>query len=306
MQLRSRTAPKLAKNHQIEIKTPFIEHLSIKTLRRILKYSFRSIGILAIFVFSFITWYSIYILIRLSHGYLYSVSFSLGILEIYFALEAIFLTLINVKYSFFKKLVDSSNHLPQVGRAEFQDLKAEFMRIKDVREWLEGWFLKTPWDQISYQDFEEWCACYLFNSRVYDLEGSQLQMVEELVKAIQEKLPKPFSQRNIDEQGCPKILLTLDTPKIYHRPMIVYVGIIQVIILGIQAIHFVCRGILMILGYVHVKNSKQGLPYYVRKGKSKAPAIVFFHGLGIGMSTYVLICAGIFAYFSIYNSNSII
>ena len=279
-------AEKVVVEKQVELHTPFIEHLSIKPLRGFVKYGFRTFGIVAVAVFWFITWYSIYILFRIGHSLWHKIPISpLGMIEIYLVIEAIFFMGMNIKYSIFKKLVDSLNHLPQVSKIDFLDLQTEFLNIPDIKSWVEGWFLKTPWDKITYEDCEEWCACALFNSRPLELEENQLFMARELVQTIEEKLPGPFRRRGLNEKGCPKLLLTLDSPKIYHRPLIVYLGIVF--------IHGFSRAALKTVGYSYFRNSSQGLPFFFRNGSSKKPAIVFFHGLGIGVSIYVLTCAGL-------------
>jgi pimeloyl-ACP methyl ester carboxylesterase len=52
-----------------------------------------------------------------------------------------------------------------------------------------------------------------------------------------------------------------------------------------------CRILLEFLGFKRIHDKE--LPFFMRSGTSKEPAIVFFHGLGIGLTSYVLFAAGL-------------
>jgi pimeloyl-ACP methyl ester carboxylesterase len=55
--------------------------------------------------------------------------------------------------------------------------------------------------------------------------------------------------------------------------------------LFIRIIDGACRLILPVLGFN--RKIEKGLPFYMRSGPSRDPAIVFFHGLGIGLTAYI-------------------
>jgi pimeloyl-ACP methyl ester carboxylesterase len=71
--------------------------------------------------------------------------------------------------------------------------------------------------------------------------------------------------------------LTIDPPAIFHRPFVYYVAV--------RVIDLLCRLLLQLLGFV--RKTDGTLPFYMRTGPSKLPAIVFFHGLGIGLISYI-------------------
>ena len=134
------------------------------------------------------------------------------------------------------------------------------------------------------QDMQEWTACQFFNTTPAKLSDDEREMTDQFCLAIQQKLPtKKFPTRKANQKPMKKILLTLDQPKIYHRPLALY--------LSVRCIDAFCRMALHFLGFKH-GNDKQ-LPYHIRKGTSSEPSIVFFHGLGVGLTSYILFAAGL-------------
>jgi hypothetical protein len=254
--------------------TPFIEHKLSKTLRRVLKYSFRSVTILAVLLFSTITISAVSILFHYFYCWYYEIKFAMTWFEIWMLIEAVFLVSMNFKYRVFLSM--SADHLPKVDRQQFDIILNEFKTIDDMSEWIEGWFFRHPWDTISYDDLMEWTSGQFFNDTPGGLSKLQLEMAFEFCDLISSKLPAMMPPR-LKQNPLKKILLTLDTPAIYHRPLVYYVVV--------RVIDRVCRLILNTLGFKSKVNDK--LPFYLRTGPSKEPPIVFFHGLGIGLTAYL-------------------
>ncbi|KAJ3306008.1 hypothetical protein HDV03_000545 [Kappamyces sp. JEL0829] len=275
------STPGEEKKDGVEVVTPFIEHLSIKTLRRVLKYSFRSMAILGVLLFSSIVWYSSFVLAKFAWNSYHGLPFSFGVLEAYLLLEASFQVLMGLRYKVFKSL--DASHLPRVQKSDFEDLLEEFSAIPDAGAWIQGWFFQAPLSDITVEDFREWTAAQFFNSTPGNLSRHEFDMMNRLVQAISDKLPHPLQKRAAGIDPTRKILLTLDPLHIYHRPLALYVGI--------WLIDAVCRVLLKAFGF-HRADDKH-LPYYIREGPSTEPAIVFFHGLGIGLTTYVLFAAAL-------------
>ena len=119
---------------------------------------------------------------------------------------------------------------------------------------------------------EEWVACLFFNSRPQQLNEEQLEMSNEFLTMLQDKLGFKLCRRRSDQQPIRKILLTLDAPVIYHRPFAYYAVV--------RFIDMICRFIMNFLGFQ--RRISGTLPYSIRRGTSSEPAVVFFHGLGIG------------------------
>ncbi|KAI8900423.1 Alpha/Beta hydrolase protein [Globomyces pollinis-pini] len=271
-----------------DIHSPFIEHRLSQTLRRVLKYAFRAATILMVLVFSSISIAAISFGIHLTYCWLTNTTFKLGWLDVWMLIEAAFLLGMNIRYKVFKNL--SSDHLPKANSKEFENICKEFGNISDMEGFIQGWHLGNKIEDIRSEDLFEWIAGTIFNSTVEDLSPEHSAMANKLQFIMEKKLSEPLRSRGPNETKTTKILLTLDTPTIYHRPLVYYILV--------HIMDRICRLILLALGFHRSTNpnkpkSKDSLPFYIRSGPSNDPPIVFFHGLGIGLTSYLPFVAGL-------------
>jgi pimeloyl-ACP methyl ester carboxylesterase len=195
-------------------------------------------------------------------------------------LEALFLLFMNIKYKVFKSM--DSKHLPTVD-SEFSTILKEFELIEDMDSFLSGWFFGADPESITEDDMIEWTASQFFNTNPSQMTTHQWSMTNEFLQLVNKKLKIPLRSRAqeyfclIRQAPLKKILLTLDPPVIYHRPIVYY--------LVVRGIDRICRIILQLLGFS--RNTDGELPFYMRHGTSDEPSIVFFHGLGIGLTSYL-------------------
>ncbi|KAJ3319185.1 hypothetical protein HDV06_006625 [Boothiomyces sp. JEL0866] len=199
--------------------------------------------------------------------------------EYWMLTEALFLMIMVGKYNVFKEM--SSGHLPKVTDEEFEHIMQEFSNIKDIAGFFSGCklcltvgFFNIDPEKITRQDIFEWASGMFFNKKAGDLDLEQFKKIKRFTDMVSSRMPKPLPERS--GQPLNKILLTLDTPNIIHRPIVYYCLI--------RIVDFVCRCLLSMLSF----HKKQGeLPFYLRSGSSKELPIVFFHGLGIGLTSYL-------------------
>jgi hypothetical protein len=173
--------------------TPFIEHPLSKSLRRVLKYTFRSVTIASVLLFSTIALCAISFILHLTYCYLNDIPFQLTIFEVWMVVEAMFLIGMNLKYKVFKNM--DSHHLPKVTRVEFQKIYNEFNNIADIQKFFEGWFFGTSFRNITAEDLYEWISAKLFNSRPEYLDTDQTKMALKLLENIKRKVPYPIKDR---------------------------------------------------------------------------------------------------------------
>ena len=176
----------------------------------------------------------------------------------------------NIKYRVFRNI--DSSHLPTVDTTLFPKVKSEFENVQDLGKLFKGWFFEASIKDFCVDDLEEWVACLFFNTRPHSLSDEQVLMTADFLEMVQVKLKMQFPNRAPHQKALRKILLTLDRPVIYHRPMAYY--------FVVRLIDIICRIVMVFLGFQ--RTTSEALPFSIRRGSSKEPAIIFFHGLGIG------------------------
>ncbi|KAJ3259544.1 hypothetical protein HK103_002097 [Boothiomyces macroporosus] len=181
-----------------------------------------------------------------------------------------------------------SDHLPQLDSIRFNNLYNEFSNPNfDYKTFLKGWFFGADLDSIRRQDILEWGACIFYNTTMHDMDVEQTEKIQLLMDLLEERMQRRLQDRAPTEISLPKIMLTTDKPKIYTRPMVYYAGIRFADIAGQLAFRN--------LGFKKTKVGNHGLEMFCRQPNffSKELPIVIFHGLGIGVCTYVPFVAGL-------------
>ncbi|KAJ2996699.1 hypothetical protein HDV02_006259 [Globomyces sp. JEL0801] len=201
-------------------------------------------------------------------------SFQYSLINCLLLVEGIFLIYQELHYNY---LYDySSDHLPPMGEDLFPTLLQEVEdNNQDTQAWIEGWFFNTKFENVSKPDLYEWMGNTFFHRHIDNLTTKEFALLSDIVKILEEKHLIKFPEHNMKNQK--KILLTNDAPLIINRPLLYYTSI--------KAFDIVCQMGFLYLGF-KITDLKNGMKVYYRKGTSKLP-IVFFHGLGIGVSTYV-------------------
>ena len=163
-----------------------------------------------------------------------------------------------------------------------------------LRSAVEGWFFETPLEDIYFENFQEWVACYFFNEDLRALSKEDLNETKMITKKVEDRLRRKFTAgRN---KAVLSARLHLDPLFATQRPFLFYAGIFCLN----QAAHL----ILKFLGYKKLsKFSSKAQMIYLRRadplvtvdrsqnnsstqtGKKRIP-IVFIHGLGVGFAHY--------------------
>jgi pimeloyl-ACP methyl ester carboxylesterase len=135
---------------------------------------------------------------------------------------------------------------------------------------------------------------FSFSRSVFKMNPNQAAMCNRLIDGFEKRLGHRFRRNSevLDDTGTRKILLTLDPITIYHKPLAHYILV--------QGIHLGSVMIFSALGFKRYQGSAYKIPFYYRKGSPKysnsvpkPPPLVFFHGLGIGLSAYVPLIGGL-------------
>lgn len=93
MGVRTRKQQKLqveTMDDSLKVVQPFLEHKLSKTLRRVLKYTFRTITIIVVLVFSTISISALFILGHACYCHIYAIPFRITVFEIWMLLEAMY------------------------------------------------------------------------------------------------------------------------------------------------------------------------------------------------------------------------
>ena len=144
----------LRKEAAVTVIQPFLEHKLSKTLRRIFKYSVRTIAILIVLIFSSISISAMSIFVHGIFCYFYNIQFRITWFEIWMLFEATyrflsrFLMGMSIKYRVFKNI--GAAHLPKVDRSTFPRIKQEFNNVDNIGKLFEGWFFGAKIEKVIH------------------------------------------------------------------------------------------------------------------------------------------------------------
>jgi pimeloyl-ACP methyl ester carboxylesterase len=108
-------------------------------------------------------------------------------------------------------------------------------------------------------------------------------MLESVVCLLEDKLSASLSKRSSMQKPLDKVTLTVRDPLFVVRPLLFYAAI--------RGMFWVGLGILHYLGFSELQISHPGVEVHYKRARKflafqHKPAIVLFHGLGIGLSIY--------------------
>ncbi|KIY74048.1 hypothetical protein CYLTODRAFT_416320 [Cylindrobasidium torrendii FP15055 ss-10] len=156
-------------------------------------------------------------------------------------------------------------------------------RACDFRHAFRTWFYRVPWSQVRRHECRQWLYWAIYNADMPPLERMSTQEQEVLERALG-SMEKRIG-RKIPEGSNPEtkpFRISLDTLNVYSRPLVMYAIIF--------AINWVTTKRLQ-WKYQFEFSSYNGMEYAIRTPKtwnpsSKERPIVFFYGLGSGISQY--------------------
>ncbi|OQN97002.1 hypothetical protein B0A48_16976 [Cryoendolithus antarcticus] len=171
--------------------------------------------------------------------------------------------------------------------------------VTDVRRYLSGWFYGVPVEEISRQGVRDFVAWSLLNEHYEGLTSDLEAEIEGYVDELQGRLEVDLRD---GVTGAKPLRTTFDEVRMAHRPLMWY-GIVGVVdafvhIRMLLASFAYCRPALTTtlsvfpprpLALLGHKQSNSGpLAYWYRPHTSttKLP-VVFLHGIGVGLYTYV-------------------
>lgn len=172
----------------------------------------------------------------------------------------------------------SNTYLPIASQEIINDLMEELEDERSVGcmiDYMEKWFFDHPIEDLKRGDIIEWSACMLFNTTVPEITQEQLEVIESMITRLEKNVNLKLAETS--SRQAKKMLLTVDPVEIFHRPLIFYASI--------KTVTFFTGCALWKAGFEQTND--KGIITYIKRGTSNEPPIVFFHGIGIGLSPYL-------------------
>ncbi|OQO01217.1 hypothetical protein B0A48_13460 [Cryoendolithus antarcticus] len=171
--------------------------------------------------------------------------------------------------------------------------------VTDVRRYLSGWFYGVPVEEISRQRVKDFVAWSLLNARYEGLTTEVKGEIDGYVDELQERLGEELEQ---GDEGAKPLRTTFDEVRMAHRPLMWYsiVGLVDTFVhirmlLGsfdyyrpslITTLSVFPPRPLALLGQAQKRPGPLAYWYRPHASTSKLP-LVFLHGIGVGLYTYV-------------------
>ncbi|KAK6440009.1 hypothetical protein LTR95_003775 [Oleoguttula sp. CCFEE 5521] len=186
---------------------------------------------------------------------------------------------------------------------DLRERKLLFARIlgsvTNVRAYLSGWFYGAPIEEISRQGVRDFVAWSLLNAHYEELTTELKGEIEGYVDELQERLGVALAEW---KDGAKPLRTTFDEVRMQHRPLMWYgiVGVVDTFVhirplLGsftyyrpslTTALSVFPPRPLALLG--HTQKRPGPLAYWYRPHTSTTSLpVVFLHGIGVGLYTYV-------------------
>jgi hypothetical protein len=146
--------------------------------------------------------------------------------------------------------------------------------VPNPRKFLEGWFFNTQIENISRSDVMKWIAGMCFNKHSEKLSETELDQAHKLLHLLETEMDHQFTSKSTKTKA---MLLTLDPIEIMPRPLVFYAAT--------KSISYATRVSLWALGFE--RKCHKSITTYIRRGSSDSIPIVFFHGIGIGITPYL-------------------
>ena len=187
-------------------------------------------------------------------------------------LDLVFFLLVELRFR-----IHSNDHLPKADPEVVQSILAEVENEKSVvciRNFVEGWFFKKKIEDLTKGDILEWMACMINNSYFNQLDQDAKVNAIHLLERLENRLGYKFKEGVSRNR---KMLVMVDPVQIYHRPLFFYAAI--------KGLDLAGRANLWTAGFE--RTAEKGMVVYIKRGSDDGLPIVFFHGIGIGLSPYV-------------------
>jgi pimeloyl-ACP methyl ester carboxylesterase len=170
----------------------------------------------------------------------------------------------------------TTTHLPQANLEQLIEFGRELVNplsVPDAKLFFQGWFKGVAFSEIGKHDLLSWISEMSFHRKSNEITINQLNECVVLLSLIEEFSGLQFKA----ETSTPMYSLTQDPIGIFHRPFIFYVAT-RAIDLGSRA--WLYSKNFTRTDYAHIHS-------FIRVGKSVELPIVFFHGLGVGLASYI-------------------
>lgn len=239
------------------------------------------------------------VLLAMFHGFWAAVSGPIGItLVAYCLVDTLYTILIYIPHN--RRLTEEAKHPPSLAR---EDRRALFRRcfenVPDVRRYLQMWFLGADESEMrrdNVRDFVLWAFFDLWPGQESKEDAAEL---DEYIDNIENRLGRRLEPGRGKAES---LRLTLDEVETRYRSVVWYliVGLVDFVShcrLAWNGFHYHAQQSSTILSVIppRLQNSitqkssvSEGLSYWYRPhtATDKLP-IVFLHGIGIGLYTYV-------------------
>ncbi|KAJ9062262.1 hypothetical protein DSO57_1012708 [Entomophthora muscae] len=160
-----------------------------------------------------------------------------------------------------------------LGAKRRKQVERAILDSPDVAAIMSGWFLPESDAGLSKEQVREWLAWYLHGQHVQDLDQSQWEYVETHIGRLSTRM------RFAALPAKRKLMkISLDSFSYQHKPLLFY--------LMIHVVQQLSNLVLWSMGFKHLREGSSS--YWYLDGKSKHEPVVFAHGIGMGLSVYLV------------------
>ncbi|KAI0015422.1 hypothetical protein F4780DRAFT_86144 [Xylariomycetidae sp. FL0641] len=223
----------------------------------------------------------------------------------YSALDALYALFIYRPYT--RRLRQEAKHPPPLTRSARRALFQRTMaQVTDARSYLQGWFMGASEDEIRRENVRDFLMWAFFDQRPGAESAEESAELDEYLSSVEERLGYALKPGRGSAQS---LRLTFDDVETRYRSVIWYVivGLVDLVTDGLLvwcgfAYHAPPRKSALecfpprVQGLVARKRSvapQMGYWYRPHTAGGQALPVVFLHGIGIGLSTYVPYLAGL-------------
>eukprot|EP00931_Biecheleriopsis_adriatica_P075168 TRINITY_DN49096_c0_g1_i1.p1 TRINITY_DN49096_c0_g1~~TRINITY_DN49096_c0_g1_i1.p1 ORF type:complete len:495 (-),score=79.68 TRINITY_DN49096_c0_g1_i1:57-1541(-) len=157
-------------------------------------------------------------------------------------------------------------------------------------EWLQGWLLKAPVEQIRQGNVDEFFAWAFFTKHFEELEEGELKQLRQMVEESERRYS--WSWKEGYTKGVRPMRINFDSIQAWCHPLWYYASI--------RGLQLAARSTMQLMGFTY-HSSQDGAAFYHRRKPSPpglvlhsgleappaAPPVVLIHGLGVGVAPYL-------------------
>ncbi|KAF0717964.1 Aste57867_1990 [Aphanomyces stellatus] len=154
-----------------------------------------------------------------------------------------------------------------------------FYHIDDIPTFFLGHFYGVPFDQLSCEDVQRWCAFCFFSKSWDQATASDRSEIDIMVARIFEMAKRPMPPLDSTRPAHAYLQPNLEPFQATARPLLLYIATL--------AGNFLCSMWLMACGFRSYQATKE-IRYWHRPAVATETdePLVFLHGVGIGLLTY--------------------